>query len=210
MFSPSILCAFLTFIQRSNDGLTLLITSSDGFCSTLSFSPSELGQIYQGDVPTAKHPVPGATPSSNQNTPIPTPTSVFAPPSPFPTGPSHQHRNSASSFAAPSPPLAAGFANARPTSPARSNSTSSVATQSSAAQPVATNPSLIIGSVPSITATNSAKVTGVPITTPPETPGNSSAPAAGVKREASSTEQEGSEPKKRRIAPTLVLDEKKP
>jgi chromatin assembly factor 1 subunit B len=64
-----------------------------------------------------------------------------------------------------------------------------------------------MGNVPSIAATNSGKVTGIPITTPPETPGTSSGAATGVKREASSQgEKEGTEPKKRRIAPTLVED----
>ncbi|KAH6687861.1 chromatin assembly factor 1 subunit B [Plectosphaerella plurivora] len=198
-------CATFTDLAWSNDGLTLLITSSDGFCSTLSFAPGELGQVYQGEIPTSKNPTPSAPAASSQHTPAPTPTNVFAPPSPFPP-PSHHHRNSASSFTAPSPPLAAGFANARPSSPARSNSTSSVATQASA-QPVNTNPSLIVGNVPSIAATNSAKVTGIPITTPPETPGTSTSTATGVKREASSQgEKEGTEPKKRRIAPTLVED----
>ncbi|CRK19211.1 hypothetical protein BN1708_012555 [Verticillium longisporum] len=111
---------------------------------------------------------------------------------------------------APSPPSHAGFANPPPQSPARSNSTSSVATQSSAAQPgVTTNPSLIVGSMPSITATNSGKITGVPLTTPPETPSTAATQPSGVKREASDGDKDGSQPKKRRIAPTLV-EEKKP
>ncbi|KAF6815971.1 WD repeat domain-containing protein [Colletotrichum sojae] len=217
-------CATFTDLAWSTDGLTLLVSSSDGFCSTLSFSPGELGQIYQGDLPTAKNPtVPGTTPgatTSSQNTPIPTASSVFAPPSPYRNGSGHHHRNSTSSFTAPSPPPA-GFVSQRPQSPARSNSTSSVATQSSN---VITNPPLIVGSVPGIAVANSTKVTGVPITTPPETPrtsathpGSSStsapttseAAASGTKREASEGDkQEGSEPKKRRIAPTLV--EQKP
>ncbi|KAG7132379.1 putative WD repeat-containing protein C26H5.03 like [Verticillium longisporum] len=203
--------ATFTDLAWSSDGLTLLITSSDGFCSTLSFSPGELGQVYQGEVPTAKNPVLGATPSSNQNTPVPTPTSVFAPPSPFPNnGLPQQQRTPAGAMTAPSPPSHAGFANPPPQSPARSNSTSSVATQSSAAQPgVTTNPSLIVGSMPSITATNSGKITGVPLTTPPETPSTAATQPSGVKREASDGDKDGSQPKKRRIAPTLV-EEKKP
>ena len=64
------------------------------------------------------------------------------------------------------------------------------------------NPLLISGQVPSITATNSGKVTGVPITTPPETP-RSGGVVAGAKRDASESE-DGKEPKKRRIAPTLL------
>ncbi|KAK2048126.1 WD repeat domain-containing protein [Colletotrichum somersetense] len=218
-------CATFTDLAWSSDGLTLLVSSSDGFCSTLSFAPGELGQVYQGDLPTTKSPaVPGSTAAptsaSNQNTPVPTPSAVFAPPSPFPNGGAHHHRNSMSSFTAPSPPPA-GFVSQRPQSPARSNSTSSVATQSSN---VVTNPPLIVGSVPGIAVANSAKVTGVPMTTPPETPRTNAATTAasgstsgtaggtvagGIKRDASEGEkEEGSEPKKRRIAPTPVVEKK--
>lgn len=67
---------------------------------------------------------------------------------------------------------------------------------------VVSNPTLISGTVPTVAATNSGKVTGVPITTPPETPRNT---IAGSKRDATDSEKEESkEPKKRRIAPTLV------
>ncbi|GAP88212.2 putative chromatin assembly factor 1 subunit B [Rosellinia necatrix] len=194
--------ATFTDLAWSSDGLTLLISSSDGFCSTLSFAPGELGQEYKGEPGGGKN-APSMTTgtASNQPTPIPTPTSIFAPPSPFP---GHQHRNSASSFTGPSPPPTTSFVGARPPSPTRSNSASSVTTQAS----VMNNPPLIVGSVPSITATNSGKVTGVPITTPPETPGASNA-ATGLKRDAPMNEKEdgGSQPKKRRIAPTPVLSE---
>ncbi|KAI0018565.1 WD40 repeat-like protein [Xylariomycetidae sp. FL0641] len=197
--------ATFTDLTWSSDGSTLLITSTDGFCSTLSFAPGELGQKYEGELVSSKNT--GPIPPSNQATPLATPTSAFAPPSP---APGHQHRNSATStsFTAPSPPPAAtaSFVSARPPSPTRSNSTSSVATQAS----VMNNPPLIGGNVPSITAANSGKVTGVPITTPPETPGSTNV-AAGVKRESTGTEadndkekEEGGAPKKRRIAPTPV------
>jgi chromatin assembly factor 1 subunit B len=162
--------------------------------------------MYKGEIPTFKHPVPistGAT-ASSQSTPTPTPTSQFAPPSPF-HGAGHQHRNSTSSLTAPSPPSISSFVTgARPSSPARSNSTSSAAAQSPA--PVMTNPSLIMGTVPSIAATNSGKVTGVPMTTPPETP-RSGNTVAGQKRpgDASESEKEDAqEPKKRRVAPVPV------
>ncbi|KAI1209694.1 WD40 repeat-like protein [Annulohypoxylon truncatum] len=195
--------ATFTDLTWSSDGATLLITSSDGFCSTLSFLPGELGQEYKGELVGPKvTSAPTAAPST-QATPQPTPTSVFAPPSPFPN---HQHRNSATSFAAPSPPPTTSFVSARPSSPARSNSTSSIATQVSAMN----NPPLIGGNLPSITAASSGKVTGVPMTTPPETPGNTNA-VVGVKREASTSEKDeesGGQPKKRRVAPTLVTDPK--
>ncbi|KAI0539613.1 WD40 repeat-like protein [Xylaria digitata] len=191
--------ATFTDLAWSSDGSTLLISSSDGFCSTLSFAPGELGQEYKGELLSGKNPSAMATSTtSNQATPIPTPTSVFAPPSPFP---GHQHRNSGTSFAAPSPPPTASFVTARPPSPTRSNSTSSVATQAS----VMNNPPLIGGNVPSITAANSGKVTGVPITTPPETPASANI-AAGIKRDVTESEKDdiSAQPKKRRIAPTPV------
>ncbi|KAK4207152.1 chromatin assembly factor 1 subunit B [Rhypophila decipiens] len=197
-------CATFTDLTWSSDGLTLLISSSDGFCSTLSFMPGELGQVYAGDIGPPKHVgLTGTAVSSSQNTPVPTPTSVFAPPSPFPNGGHHRHRDSTSSLTAPSPPAAA-FVNPRPSSPARSNSTSSIMTQASAAPGgVVSNPTLISGQVPSIAAANSGKVIGVPITTPPETP-QSSTYAASNKRDNSESELEDARPKKRRIAPTQV------
>jgi chromatin assembly factor 1 subunit B len=184
-----------------------MISSSDGFCSTLSFAAGELGEVYKGEVGPPKS---QTAASSNQSTPMPTPTTAFAPPSPFPNGSHHQHRNSASSFTAPSPPQSASVASQRPSSPARSNSTSSVATITTQASTVpaagvVTNPTLISGNVPGIAAANSGKVTGVPLTTPPETPRSATASVTGNKREASEGEKEdGKEPKKRRIAPTLV------
>ncbi|KAI1174317.1 WD40 repeat-like protein [Nemania sp. FL0916] len=195
--------ATFTDLAWTNDGLTLFISSSDGFCSTLSFLPGELGQEYKGEWVGSKSAssMSGGT-TSNQATPIPTPTSVFAPPSPFPN---HQHRNSATSFPAPSPPPTSSFGNVRPPSPTRSNSASSVATQAS----VMNNPPLIGGSMPSITATNSGKVTGVPLTTPPETPANVNV-TSGIKRDATDSEKDDAsvQPKKRRIAPTLVSEPK--
>ncbi|XWW95478.1 hypothetical protein V2A60_003437 [Cordyceps javanica] len=195
-------CATFTDLAWSNDGLTLLVSSSDGFCSTLSFAPGELGDIHQGEVgPPAK--IQAGAPGSNQMTPLATPTTAFAPPSPFPSGSHHQNRNSTSSFTAPSPPASVGGTSQRPPSPARSNSTSSVATQSSTMPiGVVSNPTLIAGTVPAVAATNSSKVTGVPLTTPPETPSNT---MAGNKRDATDSEKEETkEPKKRRIAPTPV------
>lgn len=177
------------YFYRSTDGLTLIISSSDGFCSSLTFAPGELGEIYKGEV--------GAKASAS----APTPTSTFASPASFPSGPQHQSRNSSSSFTAPSPPATSAVPSNRPSSPTRSNSTSSVATQSG----VVSNPPLISGNVPSITAANSGRVTGVPLTTPPETPKVVPGPSTGVKRDAEEAEKEDTkEPKKRRIAPTLV------
>lgn len=196
-------CATFTDLTWSNDGLTLLMTSSDGFCSVLTFAPGELGQNYIGEVPTAKHPVPPTAASSSQNTPMQTPTSTIAPPSPFP--PSH-HRTSSYPIA-PSPPPAPLGPNMRPSSPTRSNSTSSVATQSSFAPGlINNNPSLVSGSVPSIAAGNHGFVSSV--NTPPQTPRSTTGSVSGLKRDASESENERSEggpgKKKRRIAPTPI------
>ncbi|KAH7001558.1 WD40-repeat-containing domain protein [Ilyonectria destructans] len=202
-------CATFTDLAWSSDGLTLMISSSDGFCSTLSFSPGELGEAYKGEIPRPKTQAGTATSLSAQNTPVPTPTTSFAPPSPFPNGSHHQHRNSASSFTAPSPPPSASLASQRPSSPTRSNSTSSIATittqSSSVPTGVISNPTLISGNVPGIAAASSGKVTGMPMTTPPETPKSTSGSVAGTKRDASESEKEDvKEPKRRRIAPTPV------
>lgn len=264
-------CATFTDLAWSSDGLTLLISSSDGFCSTLSFTPGELGQPNTAEMAQVRDrarqaamgesagggaaagpaAVGAATPTapvgnaSAQNTPGPTPTvsSVFAPPSPYPYGNGHQHRNSASSFTAPSPPPTASFVSSssstnapvlhsvvtpvlRPSSPARSNSASSILTQASAAALSVTlnNPQLVVGSVPSLGAASSkagaafATATAASAATPPETPRNrassvassvaGTASVAGTKREAGESDKEEAaverEPKKRRIAPTLV------
>ncbi|QPG96100.1 hypothetical protein C2857_003176 [Epichloe festucae Fl1] len=200
-------CATFTDLAWSSDGLTLIISSSDGFCSSLSFAVGELGESIRGEIAPARasstaNATASTTATSTQNTPTATPTTSFAPPSPFPSGSHHQHLNSASSFAAPSPPASAPPTLQRPSSPTRSNSTSSIATQSSSVPTgVISNPHLISGSVPGLTATNSAKAGGVPMTTPPETPRST----AGSKRDASESEKEDiKEPKKRRIAPTPV------
>lgn len=196
---------------RSNDGTTLLMTSSDGFCSTLTFAPGELGQIYDEEVPTAKRSFVSASAlSSSQNTPIATPTTGIAPPSPFPLSSNH-HRTSSNPMIAPSP-TSASITNFRPSSPTRSNSTSSVATQSSYATPafgtIISNPTPLASSVPGIAAANIAS--GLPMSTPPQTPQSTTSSVVGIKRlgDASESEKEdtgaGPEKKKRRIAPTQI------
>ncbi len=219
-------------VCRSTDGLTLLITSSDGFCSCLTFSPGELGQAYHGS--HAKHNPShiNTSVSSSQSTPTPTPTASVP----------LAKQNSSSGYAA-SPSL---FAQGRPSSPARSMSASSIATQSSFA-PVPeqggvmmTNATPLMSSVPSVAAAPHGSVGGMPLWTPPQTPmgsgavGGSHSAASSVsgvvgfgtkkdsdaKRESESerdeprdrrkrdAESEGQEhgQKRRRIAPTPVSD----
>ncbi|KOS18864.1 putative WD repeat-containing protein [Escovopsis weberi] len=188
-------CATFTDLAWSSDGLTLIISSSDGFCSTLTFGVGELGDVYKGELvpsnPTTSHSTAHA--------------SIFTPPTALGSGgPQHGHRNSVSQTPGPLPSCVPPAGSQRPSSPTRSSSTSSVTTPSTTMPTgVLSNPVLISGSVPSITAANSSKVTGVSLTTPPETPGST----IGLKREASEGEDkplEAKEPKKRRIAPTLV------
>lgn len=68
------------------------------------------------------------------------------------------------------------------------------------------NPTLVGGSLPGI----AAGYTGMPMTTPPQTPRSTTSSVSGVKRDASESEKEdgnstaGGEKKRRRIAPTLV------
>lgn len=185
------------------------MSSSDGFCSTLSFAPGELGQVYTGATSTGSNPVSSNPPSTNI-TPLPTPTHV---PSPIKAA----HAASSGGFAT------ANNGQVPPASPARSNSAGSVATQSSTQQSatVINNPTPTLGSVPSVTATNSAQPSSLPLTTPPQTPlPNTVIPSIGSvlgKRDAPATSEsekedsKGSEstaatqqPKKRRIAPTLI------
>jgi chromatin assembly factor 1 subunit B len=188
------------------------MSSTDGFCSALSFAPGELGQIYVGQHPTLHHPSISITtltaPSSSNNTPVPTPTATSSPSltkaSPIALPPSH-----------PSP---APTFSVRPGSPTRSNSQSSIATLASVqTSSHGNNPTPTLGHVPLVTATNSAPPVALPITTPPQTPmsvtgGHSATSSISGsvlgKRDISgaSESEEDRKVKKRRIAPTLVTD----
>ncbi|KAJ5389885.1 uncharacterized protein N7496_000953 [Penicillium cataractarum] len=202
--------ATFTDLSWSNDGLTLIMSSSDGFCSTLSFAPGELGQVYTGATSIGLNPVSTSTPSTNI-TPLPTPTHI-----PSPIKATHAPASSGSI-----PPANNG--QVPPASPARSNSAGSVATQSSTQQSatVINNPTPTLGSVPSVTVAHSAQPSGLPLTTPPQTPlPNAATPSIGSvlgKRDAPATSESEKEdskgpdsttatqqPKKRRIAPTLI------
>ncbi|EED16348.1 chromatin assembly factor 1 subunit B, putative [Talaromyces stipitatus ATCC 10500] len=203
--------ATFTDLSWSSDGLTLIMSSSDGFCSTLSFASGELGQPYTPPVPssnsTAHHHTLSASSSSN-NTPLPTPTHA---PSPSLT--------KQSPAPASSGPNGAG----RASSPARSSSASSIQTlHASQSGNVINNPTPTLGTVPPLTATNS-----LPLTTPPQTPlpgishsatSSFSSTVLGKRDIGAASESEREEPrrdgkqasetekpaKKRRIAPTLV------
>ncbi|GAQ38930.1 chromatin assembly factor 1 subunit B [Aspergillus tubingensis] len=192
--------ATFTDLTWSNDGLTLMMSSSDGFCSTLAFSPGELGQPYVAPASAAQQA--GAAVSSANNTPLPTPVT-----------------------AKPSSAVQANSTQAPPASPARSNSVSSVTTQSGSSRLI-NNPTPTLGSVPLVTATHSAQPPTLPLTTPPQTPmsaasqsGTSYVSNSVLGKRAGESEKEDDkdqsaapqaqqqsqqQPKKRRVAPTLI------
>lgn len=155
------------------------MTSSDGFCSSITFAPGELGEKYTG--PLAVHSRPQHPPAainttasqtSNNSTPVPTPTTGSMQSTATATAPPMQRQPSAGFPASPS-----SFVPARPGSPTRSNSVSSIATASSFApgagdQSNMNAPTPAMSSVPSIAAANSGPV---PMWTPPLTPAHGQA-----------------------------------
>ena len=215
------------------------MSSSDGFCSNLAFSPGELGDVYTGHVPNLHHPSPAiSTVSSAHATPIPTPTASSAPTNALEKHQTQQHPISIPGFIqSVSPALNAQqhhpvtSHHQRPASPARSNSASSVATQSNI---LTSNPTPSLSNVPSLglgpgaSGTSSTSFsTSLPWTTPPQTPMSSGIGGGGNSRpssvtgsvlgkragDASESEREDfgngklegpSEGKKRRIAPTKI------
>lgn len=150
------------------------MTSSDGFCSAVTFAPGELGEKYTGPLAstTRRQATPAAinvnaAQSSNHSTPTPTPTGTSIPIQTIEKPPAMQRQPSAGFPASPS-----SFVPARPGSPARSNSVSSIATASSFAPGVGdpgpmNAPTPAMSSVPSLAAANSGPV---PMWTPPLTP----------------------------------------
>lgn len=203
-------------ITRSNDGLTLLMSSTDGFCSTLAFAQGELGHVYNGP--------PAVQPREHHHsisTNLPMPTSANSTPLPTPTATASPSLTKASLvLQPPSAPSPAPTFVVRPGSPTRSNSQSSIATMISI-QTSATgnNPTPTLGHVPLVTAHSSVPPVAVPpMTTPPQTPSASQAGQHSAhnsvsgssvlgKRDisaASESEKEESKTKKRRVAPTLV------
>lgn len=196
----------------------MLISSSDGFCSCLVFASGELGTQYQTHLPPQR-PLPAqisTAASPHGSTPSQTPTQPNVPHIPRP--PSAQSQQS---------PYMANH----PASPARSMSISSVTTQElfasmgdqSAETRAANSQTPQISSVPSITAASplGPSAGGLPMFTPPQTPGNSmvgaigpptglpasvaAATSAPQKREADASSVTAQpQEKKRRIQPTLI------
>ena len=236
--------ATFTDLTWSSDGLTLLMTSSDGFCSALTFMPSELGSVYHASTRGERHtPAPISVPKANSSasTPQATPTATSA----TSTGaflPQVPNLPRQTSVPAHDPPLrphpshSPFTSTARPASPARSMSASSIGTEASFARvpdqnapPVMNFPAPSMSSLPNVAATGSGSTAGgMPLYTPPQTPGHHASGStgsgvglsgtvaggsvvAGVKRESGSvddvgTEQSDRKDKRRRIAPTLISE----
>src|SRR2546421_2297473 len=132
------------------------MTSTDGFCSVVVFSPGELGTVYTGPLATAS-----TTPTnSNQQSSVIT-TSI-----------SHSPFASTSATAA---------STRIPASPVRSLSSSSINTVTSISQypntdmvdAVNTNPTPLVSSLPGVSS-NVTGSFGVTMATPPMTPASSS------------------------------------
>lgn len=150
------------------------MTSSDGFCSSVTFAPGELGEKYTG--PLAAHSRPHHAPSaistsnaqaSPHSTPTQTPTTGSMSGAVPAAAPPMQRQPSAGFPASPS-----SFIPARPGSPTRSNSVSSIATASSFAPGLGeagnmNAPTPAMSAVPSLAAASSG---AVPMWTPPLTP----------------------------------------
>ncbi|KAK5109694.1 hypothetical protein LTR62_006817 [Meristemomyces frigidus] len=227
--------ATFTDLSWSTDGQTLLMTSSDGFCSALTFAPGELGTVsHQTPATSSRHtpmPISVGKANSTVSTPQATPTASGTASASF--APSMARQLSAqSNTSGPQPAIIATSPSPftsvpRPASPARSMSASSIATETSTfaarapdqnAPPSMNYPTPSMTSLPSVAAAGSSSI---PLFTPPQTPGHHVigstgstsgyvTATAGVKRSSDASEaaiEEGRGEKKRRIAPTLVHED---
>lgn len=161
------------------------MSSSDGFCSTLSFAPGELGQPHTAT--TAPQPV---TSSATSN-PLPTPT------------------HAASPAAAPNQPSSVQVI--PPASPARSNSTTPASSAPVINNPTPTLGSVPLVTAthsaqpPTLPLTTPPQT---PMSSVSQNGSNSTTTAnntvLGKREESQDQQQQEQQPKKRRIAPTLV------
>ncbi|KAL1957622.1 hypothetical protein VTO42DRAFT_5733 [Malbranchea cinnamomea] len=187
--------ATFTDLTWSQDGLTLIMSSSDGFCSTLAFSPEELGQVYE-----KPHNILTAPAATTASTSLPTLSTISTSPA--------LSKPTTAPINAPSP------------------SVSSASLTGVGLSGVVNNPTPTLGSVPSVTATNS----GLPSNTPPQTPLSAVSHSAAssisgsvlgkrdigtvsesekeelkVEEDSQKTEKNAAPaPKRKRIAPTLI------
>ncbi|KAF8453112.1 WD40-repeat-containing domain protein, partial [Terfezia claveryi] len=175
--------AAFTDLTWSSDGLTLLMTSTDGFCSIVAFEPDELGQIYTGPAPLPGTPTLSTSSMSN---PTCIPNASLGPTSNTPRSPIPMRSH---------PRLT------------RTPSGSSVNTLSTLSQgAISLTPT--VAPVPSITASSSSS--SIPLNTPPQTPhcgtvlGKRDGEVGGASSTGTQQTTEGRDKKRRRIAPTLV------
>ncbi|KAL4878364.1 WD40-repeat-containing domain protein [Aspergillus karnatakaensis] len=178
--------ATFTDLTWSDDGLTLIMSSSDGFCSTLAFAPGELGQPYTAPISPPQTSGTSAGPSTTLHTPT-NPTKATIPPPPA----SPARSNSVSSVTTQ---RASQQAENVVNNPTPTLGSVPLVTATHSAQPLAT----------------------LPLTTPPETPMSTVSQSEGstILGKRSESEKDDSEertstekpqpPKKRRVAPTLI------
>jgi chromatin assembly factor 1 subunit B len=161
----------------------LIMTSTDGFCSTIIFEPGELGEVHPGPAPTTiSTAYSRPSPSTPSNPSFPTPTARAASPA---------RSNSSSSIVTVS-----AFSSAPKVSSLPPMALSAPSPTSTFVQPVSYSGARQM----SISSTGS-----IPVVTPPETPSG-----IPLKRDETSeavetpSSEEEPKSKKRRVAPTLI------
>lgn len=169
---------------RSTDGNMLIMTSTDGFCSTIIFENGELGEVHPGPAPT--------TISSNHSRPSPSTTSNPQFPTPSARATSPTRSNSSSSVATLS-----GFTSTTPKISQVPSAALSAPSPTNFLQPTVSSSHQSNTRNPSVSSTGSAP----PLNTPPETP---SSQKRDSETPSDSTPMEEPKSKKRRIAPTLI------
>ena len=170
---------------RSTDGNMLIMTSTDGFCSTIIFETGELGEVHPGPAPT--------TISSTHSRPSPSTTSNPTFPTPSARASSPTRSNSSSSVATLS-----GFASSTPKpTQAPSAPLSALSPSSNFIQPTVSSSHQ--GSTRNLSISSTGSVP--PLNTPPETPINQKRDS---ETPSDSIPMEEPKNKKRRIAPTLI------
>jgi chromatin assembly factor 1 subunit B len=177
----------------------LIMTSTDGFCSTIIFDPGELGEVHPGPAPTtisSTVPLSRPSPSTTSNPQFPTPSGRATSPT---------RSNSSSSVATLS-----GYASSTP----KISQVPPAALSAPSPGSTFIQPTVVSSSHPQSTRNLSISSTGsvAPLGTPPETP-NSATGVISLKRDIEVPEQAVVEPsssedepksKKRRVAPTLI------
>ena len=169
----------------------VIMTSTDGFCSTIIFEPGELGEIHPGPAPSALHPTSLSRPSSStmSNQPFSAPA----------RGSSPTRSNSSSSVVTLS-----GFVSAPKISPVPPVALSAPSPTSTFVQPTA----LVLTHTganrnPSVPASGST-ILGTPPNTPTEPPGIPQKREVDTPEPRVPTADAAPKSKKRRVAPSRI------